>query len=123
MQPLVHTETSAAEDAALLLGRVESSLTVALDDEVRRWRTADPAVAELTETIRAFVLNGGKRLRPAFCVWGYLGAGGDPEDDAIVSMAAAVELLHAFALIHDDVMDDADTRRGRPSVHRHFMNS
>jgi geranylgeranyl diphosphate synthase type I len=122
MQPLVHTETSAAEDAALLLGRVESSLNVALDDEVRRWRTVDPAVAELTETIRAFVLNGGKRLRPAFCVWGYLGAGGDPEDDAIVSLAAAVELLHAFALIHDDVMDDADTRRGRPSVHRHFMN-
>ena len=74
MQPLVNTEPGAAGDAAALLGRVESSLNDVLDDEVRRWRTADPAVAELTETIRAFVLNGGKRLRPAFCVWGYLGA-------------------------------------------------
>jgi len=53
--------------------------------------------------------RGGQRLRPAFCHWTYLGAGGDPGDERLVAAAAAVELLHTFALIHDDVMDGADT--------------
>ncbi|MGE5133249.1 MAG: polyprenyl synthetase family protein [Gemmatimonadota bacterium] len=65
------------------------------------------------------LLTGGKRLRPAFCYWGWRGAGGGdcPE---ILAAAAALELLHASALVHDDVMDGSDTRRGQPSVHRQF---
>ncbi len=65
------------------------------------------------------LLAGGKRLRPAFCYWGWRAAGGSdcPE---IISAAAALELLHASALVHDDVMDASDTRRGRPAVHRRF---
>lgn len=68
------------------------------------------------------LLSGGKRLRPAFCYWAWRGAGGSPDgaDDAIVTAAAALELLQASALIHDDVMDDSDTRRGRPAAHRAF---
>lgn len=67
------------------------------------------------------LLSGGKRLRPAFCYWAFRGAGGAPGacgDEAIVTAAAALELLQASALIHDDVMDGSDTRRGRPSAHR-----
>ena len=65
------------------------------------------------------LLAGGKRLRPAFCYWGWRGAGGldGPE---IINAAAALELLHASALVHDDLMDASDTRRGRPSLHRQF---
>jgi geranylgeranyl diphosphate synthase, type I len=65
------------------------------------------------------LLAGGKRLRPAFCYWGWRAAGRDdcPE---IHAAAAAIELLHASALVHDDVMDASDTRRGHPSVHRRF---
>jgi geranylgeranyl diphosphate synthase, type I len=65
------------------------------------------------------LLAGGKRLRPAFCYWGWRAAGGRdcPE---IHAAAAALELLHASALVHDDVMDASDTRRGHPSVHRRF---
>ncbi|MGB2839417.1 MAG: polyprenyl synthetase family protein, partial [Actinomycetes bacterium] len=65
------------------------------------------------------LLAGGKRLRPAFAYWGWRGAGGDdcPE---IVRAVAALEFLQACALIHDDVMDDSDTRRGQPSAHRKF---
>ncbi|WP_349256623.1 polyprenyl synthetase family protein [Frankia sp. CgS1] len=66
-----------------------------------------------------FLLAEGKRLRPAFCYWGWRGAGG-PDCDEIVTAAAAIELLHACALIHDDVMDASDTRRGRPAAHRRF---
>jgi geranylgeranyl diphosphate synthase type I len=65
------------------------------------------------------LLAGGKRLRPAFCYWGWRGAGG-PDCPEIFNAAAALELLHAGALIHDDLMDASDTRRGQPSLHRQF---
>ena len=67
------------------------------------------------------LMAGGKRLRPAFCYWGWRGAGGDPcDDDAALRAAASLEFLQACALIHDDVMDGSDTRRGLPSAHRRF---
>jgi len=65
------------------------------------------------------LLAGGKRLRPAFCYWGWRAAGGE-ECPEIYAAAAALELLHASALVHDDVMDASDTRRGKPAVHRQF---
>jgi len=69
------------------------------------------------------VLSGGKRLRPAFCVWGYVAAAGLPADDdlrPLLAAAASLELLHAGALVHDDVMDSSDLRRGQPAAHRQF---
>lgn len=65
------------------------------------------------------LLSGGKRLRPSFCYWAWRGAGG-ADDPQIMAAAASLELLQASALIHDDVMDSSDTRRGQPSVHRRF---
>jgi geranylgeranyl diphosphate synthase type I len=67
------------------------------------------------------LLNGGKRLRPAFCYWGFRGAGGT-DTDCVVVASAALELFQACALIHDDVMDGSDTRRGQPAVHRRFAS-
>ena len=58
------------------------------------------------------MISGGKRLRPAFCYWGWRGAGGG-EEPGLYTAAAALELLQACgALIHDDVIDNSDTRRG-----------
>jgi geranylgeranyl diphosphate synthase type I len=65
------------------------------------------------------LLAGGKRLRPAFCYWGFRAAGGSDRPE-VYSAAAALELLQASALIHDDVMDASETRRGRPAVHKQF---
>ncbi len=65
------------------------------------------------------MLGGGKRLRPAFAYWGWRAAGG-LDSEEIVSAVTSLELLQACALIHDDVMDGSDTRRGQPSVHRRF---
>jgi geranylgeranyl diphosphate synthase type I len=73
----------------------------------------------LTETAARFVLDGGKRLRPAFCYWGARAVGA-PDSDALVRAAASLELLQACALVHDDVIDRSATRRGRPSVHEQF---
>jgi len=69
--------------------------------------------------LAADAVSGGKRLRPAFCVWGRIAAGGPPADPRpLLRAAASLDLLHASALVHDDVMDASDTRRGRPSAHR-----
>jgi geranylgeranyl diphosphate synthase type I len=72
------------------------------------------------------LLQGGKRLRPAFCVWGHVAAAGLPEDPApdalgpLLRAAASLDLLHVSALVHDDVMDGSDLRRGAPAAHRQF---
>jgi geranylgeranyl diphosphate synthase type I len=69
------------------------------------------------------LLAGGKRLRPAFFVWGQVAAGGVPASadlPALLDAAASFDLLHASALVHDDVMDSSDLRRGQPAAHRRF---
>jgi geranylgeranyl diphosphate synthase type I len=69
----------------------------------------------------AQLLVGGKRLRPAFCVWSYVAAGGQlVELGPLLTAAGSLELLHVSALVHDDVMDSSDLRRGGPSAHRQF---
>ena len=77
-----------------------------------------PELSAMTDAVTDF-LAGGKRLRAGFCFWGHRGAGGS-DSQAIISAAAALELFQACAIIHDDVMDGSDTRRGRPAVHRRF---
>lgn len=100
-----------------LLARVGTLIDDLLKAENERWGAVDARVAVPVEAIADIVGAGGKRLRPAFCVSGYLAAGGTADEETVVSAAAALELLHVFALIHDDIMDNSDTRRGTPTVH------
>jgi geranylgeranyl diphosphate synthase type I len=79
----------------------------------------DDGLGVVADTLESFVLRGGKRLRPAFAYWGYLGGGGEDRPELIAAIGS-LELLHAGALIHDDMMDASDTRRGEPAVHRRF---
>ncbi len=96
---------------------IETRVDGLLAAEIERWTLVDAALAAPLEALRALVTAGGKRLRPAFCHWAFVGAGGDPNDPRVVDVGAALELLHTFALVHDDVMDNADRRRGQASVH------
>ncbi|GAA3909903.1 hypothetical protein GCM10023084_72520 [Streptomyces lacrimifluminis] len=73
---------------------------------------------EVAQTLRCFLFSGGKRLRPALCVIGWNAAADEPPTGAVLQAAASLEMFHAFALIHDDVMDSSDTRRGHPTTHR-----
>jgi geranylgeranyl diphosphate synthase type I len=103
---------------AAVAARVDARLADLLAAESARWSAFDDQVARPIDDIRSLVLAGGKRLRPAFCTWGYVGAGGAVDDRRVVDAGAAFELLHAFALFHDDVMDGSDSRRGQPTAHR-----
>ena len=100
--------------------RAETRVVELLDAEAARWGAVDPDLEEPLAALRALVLAGGKRLRPAFCHWAYVGAGGAPDSKAVVDAGAALELLHTFALVHDDIMDGSDRRRGGASIHTHF---
>nr|MBA3430919.1 polyprenyl synthetase family protein [Actinomycetota bacterium] len=95
-------------------------LKAMVDDELARFLEtrraalpdANPLIDEISRTIEA----GGKRLRPAFCYWGFRGGGG-VHGDAIVRVAASLELLHTFAVVHDDIMDESSQRRGAPTTY------
>lgn len=99
-----------------LRAQVQDVLDRAHAKHVAALEPLGPEMQELITPIEA-LLRGGKRLRAAFCYWGYRAAGG-PHSDAIVQVATAMEVFQAAALLHDDVMDRSDTRRGMPAAHR-----
>ncbi|MBI4883918.1 MAG: polyprenyl synthetase family protein [Actinobacteria bacterium] len=111
---------SAPTSLAAIAARVEARLRDFLAPEQERWAHFDPELTEPITHISRLVLAGGKRLRPAFCYWGFVGAGGDADDPMVTNAGAAFELMHAFALFHDDVMDDAASRRGHATSHAVF---
>nr|WP_202885578.1 polyprenyl synthetase family protein [Kribbella sandramycini] len=93
-------------------------MTGFLDLQEQRLAAIGPELAEQVQAARD-ATSGGKRLRPAFCYWGFRAAGGDPAQP-ILTAAASLEMLHVSALVHDDVMDSSDVRRGAPAAHRRF---
>jgi geranylgeranyl diphosphate synthase type I len=110
-------------DAEGLRARVDRALAALLDRELSALGFLGDDAGPVTAALRRFVLGAGKRLRPAFVYWGYRGAGGAPDGpaaDAAVVAACSVELLHACAMVHDDVMDGSEVRRGRPAMHVGF---
>lgn len=116
------TAPAAPASLSAIAARVEARLAEVLAPEEARWAEFDPDLAEPVGEIKRLVLGGGKRLRPAFCHWGYVGAGGDGADPIVADAGAAFELMHSFALFHDDVMDAAASRRGQPTTHTVFAD-
>ncbi|HEX8132133.1 MAG TPA: polyprenyl synthetase family protein, partial [Actinomycetes bacterium] len=103
-------------DAEDLRARVDRALAVLLDRELSALGFLGDDAGPVTGALRRFVLGAGKRLRPGFVYWGYRGAGGTaegPAAEAAVVAACSMELLHACAMVHDDVMDGSEVRRGR----------
>ncbi|AZI57800.1 polyprenyl synthetase family protein [Nakamurella antarctica] len=80
----------------------------------------DPRLGELVDHLITFTLQGGKRLRPQFLIWGWRAVRPDSEElqPALLRAAASLELIQTCALMHDDIIDRSETRRGEPSTHR-----
>ncbi len=89
--------------------------------EIAMWSDLDPAIEMPLSDLAEFISQGGKRIRPAYCHWGFVAGGGDPSGEGALAACCAVEMLQAFALIHDDVMDGSPTRRGSPTVWARYI--
>lgn len=99
---------------------VDAALAAELAARRAEVASVDRRLTSVVDRLVEFASQGGKRLRPEFLWWGWRAGGGraDPADCApVVRIAAALELIQACALLHDDVIDRSETRRGRPSVH------
>ena len=113
-------------DEAATVAAVDALVAAELADLTGLWHTWVPDVevlaADLPEWLAALAALGGKRFRPRLAHWAFVAAGGRVGSayDDMVRAAAALELLHLFALVHDDVIDCSATRRGLPTVHRLF---
>lgn len=117
-------DPAAPLDRGDLRARVWAELTAFIDRQEAMLVSVSADLAPVIAALREF-LDGGKRMRPAFCYWGWRAAGGDGDpaaatEQAAVRAAASLELLQASALIHDDYIDGSDTRRGAPAIHRRF---
>jgi geranylgeranyl diphosphate synthase, type I len=98
---------------------VEEELGIFLNREAAYLNSISTELTPVSDSLSSFLLDSGKRLRPLFAYAGFLASGGSL-DKPVVRAMASLELLQACALIHDDLMDGSDTRRGKPSIHRHF---
>lgn len=110
-------------DDAEVVARVDAVLADTVRTQRAHWSAVDSDLDAVFTEIERLVLGGGKRLRPRFCHWGWVAAGGGAESSKQVRLGAAIELLHVCALFHDDVIDDAATRRGAPAAHRTFASA
>lgn len=116
--------TAPAFDDATFRADLQVVIDAFIDSQAERLAPlGDDAGALIAEARTA--LRGGKRLRAAFCWWGYTAISEPTDADraALLRACAAFEFLQASALVHDDLMDASDTRRGRPATHRAFETS
>ncbi|WP_217140295.1 polyprenyl synthetase family protein [Streptomyces sp. AC627_RSS907] len=95
--------------------RVDDVLRAFLEEEAGHFVAVDDALTPVAEQLRN-AAGHGKRLRAAFCYWGWRAAG-QPDSDALVRAAASMELVHAAATVHDDLIDDSRLRHGLPTAH------
>ncbi|MES4906033.1 MULTISPECIES: polyprenyl synthetase family protein [unclassified Streptomyces] len=107
--------TSDRWEPAAFKVRVDEVLHRFVAQEADQFAAIDPLLGPVAEQLEAAVADG-KRLRAAFCYWGWR-AVGQPDSGALVRAAASMELVHAAAVVHDDLIDDSPLRHGRPTAH------
>lgn len=115
------TDVNVQWDAAPFRDRIQAALLGFIDEQAGLLAGLGEQSARLLERARISV-SGGKRLRAAFCWWGHLATAPAADEESLIRACAALELLHASALVHDDYMDASDVRRGHPATHRFFTD-
>ena len=109
----------ASRDVVDIREEITAHLRTFLSHNTAYLAEISPSLERVGVSLSEYILDSGKRLRPIFAYAGYLATGKEPDSPAMKAMAS-LELLQACALIHDDLMDKSDTRRGNPSLHRKF---
>jgi geranylgeranyl diphosphate synthase, type I len=103
------------EERTALKDRVDRVLRGFVEEEIGHLLAIDEGLRPVGDQLRVATAHG-KRLRAAFCYWGWRAAG-QPDSSALVRAAAAMELVHAAAVVHDDLIDDSGLRHGLPTAH------
>jgi octaprenyl-diphosphate synthase len=115
--------TAAVEEPLLtarrIFGLVSRELALVEEEFERQARSNIQVIAYIGDYLRA---SGGKRVRPALTLLAARAAGGDASRPNVVRMATVMEFLHTATLVHDDIIDNAETRRNRPSINSRFGN-
>jgi octaprenyl-diphosphate synthase len=115
--------TAAVEERHLtarhIFSLVSSELALVEEEFERQARSNIQVIAYIGDYLRA---SGGKRVRPALTLLSASAAGGDASRPNVVRMATVMEFLHTATLVHDDIIDNAETRRNRPSINSRFGN-
>jgi geranylgeranyl diphosphate synthase type I len=101
--------------------KIDKELRFFFDKKIKKSYLISESSKEIMETLKEFNLRGGKRIRPVLTIFGYKALGGKEEKE-IIRVAMAVELMEAFLLIHDDIMDQDEFRRGYLTVHKIYEN-
>src|SRR2546423_12162192 len=122
----MHTSghTAAVEEPLMTARRIfsliASELALVEEEFERQARSNIQVIAYIGDYLRA---SGGKRVRPALTLLSTYAAGGDASRPNVVRMATVMEFLHTATLVHDDIIDNSDTRRNRPSINSRLCNT
>jgi geranylgeranyl diphosphate synthase type I len=98
---------------------IDEELEKYFDKEIKNTQKEDKLIADALTQVKRIALAGGKRIRGALLLAGYLGGGGK-DKKRIMKVAVSAELIHLFLLVHDDIMDRGDNRHGIPTLHKKF---
>ena len=116
-------QTALLEETHLTAGRIFEPISAELqlveEEFERQARSNIQVIAYIGDHLRR---SGGKRVRPALTILSNYAVGGDGSNESSIRMATVMEFLHTATLVHDDVIDKADTRRNRPSINSEFGN-
>jgi len=105
--------------ATRIFSLIASELALVEEEFERQARSNIEVIAYIGDYLRA---SGGKRVRPALTILSNYAAGGDAAQPNVIRMATVMEFLHTATLVHDDIIDNAETRRNRPSINQRFGN-
>ena len=98
--------------------KIDRELAGFLDEQIKKTER-DSELKDIMFNIKEFCLRGGKKIRPAFFIFGHKCFNGDNEKE-IIKASMSVELMQAFLLMHDDIMDRSNLRRGKPTFHKNY---
>ncbi len=106
-------------ELALLKKEVDYEIAIYLDRVISETPYKDVFIKSAIKYFKKTILAGGKRIRPIMMYWGYIGAGGKDRSE-IIKASVSIELIHAFLLMHDDIVDRDDIRHGKKTMHAKY---